>query len=179
MKKIDIAENTGIYASKWSISDFYEQAENALRSALDSGEDFETEWFGCKKEINYGQIVREDGKITVSVCCHMDDLWEQDDLIYDALWEVTKAENELSEEIIDSIRDAAIDERIDDSSTWTEVLLSSASFDDVVKALDKCQANADAENTGMYKRLCEIVYAHVDYMKEQGISFVSSEEDEM
>lgn len=179
MKKIDIAENTGIYASKWCISDFYEEAENALRSALESGEDFETDWFGCKKEINYGQIAREDGKITVSVCCHMDDLWEADDLIYDALWEVTKAENELPEEIIDSIRDAAIDDCVDDSSTWTEVLPSSASFDDVVKALDKCEANADAENTGMYKCLCEIVHAHVEYMKEQGISFASPEEDEM
>ena len=178
MKKIDIAENTGIYASKWCISDFYEEAENALRSALESGEDFETDWFGCKKEINYGQITREDGKITVSVCCYMDDLWESEDLIYDALWETVKSEDELPEEIIDSIRDSAIDERVDDSSTWTEVLPSSASFDDVVKALDKCEANADAENTGMYKRLCEIVYDHVEYMKEQDISFTSPEEDE-
>ncbi len=107
----------------------------------------------------------------------MDDLWDSEDLIYDALWEVTKAENELPEEIIDSIRDAAIDERIDDSSTWTEVLPSSASFDNVVKSLGKCEANADAENTGMYKRLCEIVYAHIEYMKELGISFASPEEE--
>lgn len=179
MKEIDIAEKTGCYASKWSISDFYEEAEKSLRSALESGEDFDTGWFGCKKEINYAKIVREDGKITVSVCCHMDDFWESEDLIYDALWEVTKAENELPEEIIDSIRDAAIDDRVDDSSTWTEVLPSSASFDDVVKALDKCEANADAGNTGMYKRLCDIVWDHVEYMKEQGISFASPEEDEM
>lgn len=179
MKEIDIAENTGEYASKWGISDFYEEAEQSLRDALASGEDFDTGWFGCKKEINYGQIVREDGKITVSVCCHMDDLWESEDLIYDALWEVTKAENELPEEIIGSIRDAAMGDNVDDSSTWAEVLPSSASFDDVVKALDKCEANADAENTGMYKRLCEIVYDHVEYMKEQGISLASPEEDEM
>ena len=179
MKRIDIAENTGEYASKWSISDFYEEVEKSLRDALESGEDFETDWFGCKKEINYGQIVREDGKITVSVSCHMDDLWDSEDLIYDALWEVTKAENELPDEIIDSIRDAALGDNVDDSSTWTEVLPSSASFDDVVEALDKCEANADAENTGMYKMLCEIVYAHIEYMKEQGISFASPEEDEM
>lgn len=179
MKKIDIAENTGEYASKWSISDFYEEAEQSLRDALESGEDFETDWFGCKKEINYAQIIREDGNITVSVTCNMDDLWDEDDLIYDALWEMTKSEDELPEEIIDSIRDAAIDERIDDHSTVSATLPSSASFDDVVKALDKCEANADAENTGRYKRLCEIVYDHVEYMKEQGISFASPEEDEM
>ena len=176
---IDIAENTGLYASKWSISDFYDDAEKRLRDALMSGEDFETSWFGCKKEINYAQITREEGVVTVSVCCHMDDLWESDDLIYDALWEVTKAENELPEEIIDSIRDAALDEQIEDSSTWTEKLSSSATFEDVVKALDKCEANADRENTGMYKRLCQIVLDHVEYMKEQGIRFVSAEEDEL
>lgn len=177
MKKIDITENTGMYASKWSISDFYEEAEKSLREVLASGEDFDTGWFGCKKEINYAQIVREDGKITVSVCCHMDDLWESEDLIYDALWEMTKAENELPEEIIDSIRDAAIDERVDDSSTWTEVLPSSASFDDVVKALDKCEANADRDNAGKYKMLCEIVLAHVRYMEEElGMHFTSASE---
>ena len=177
MKKIDIEENTGCYASKWGISDFYDEAEKSLKAALDSGEDFDTGWFGCKKEIHYGQIVREDGNVTVSVCCHMDDLWESEELIYDALWEVTKVENELPEDIIDSIRDAAIDDCVDDSSTWTEVLPSSVSFDDVVKALDKCEVNADAENTGMYKRLCEIVYYHVEYMKEQGISFASPEDE--
>lgn len=179
MKTIDIAENTGIYASKWGISDFYEEAEKSLRDVLNSGEDFRTDWFGCKKEIHYAQITREAGIITVSVSCHMDDLWDGDDLIYDALWEVTKSENELPEEIIDSIRDAAMDDNVEDSSTWTEVLPPSASFDDVVKALDKCEANAGAENTGMYKRLCEIVYDHVEYMKEQGISFTSPEEDEI
>lgn len=165
MKTIDIAENTGIYASKWGISDFYEEAEKSLRDVLNSGEDFETDWFGCKKEIHYAQITREAGKITVSVSCHMDDLWDGDDLIYDALWEVTKSENELPEEIVDSIRDAAIDEQIDDRYTESVLLPASASFEDVVKALDSCEALANRNNTGMYKRLCEIVREHVEYIK--------------
>ena len=44
---------------------------------------------------------------------------------------------------------------------------------------DKCEANAYAENTTMYKKLCEIVYAHVEYMKELGISFASANDEEM
>lgn len=179
MKTIDIAEHTGWYASKWGISDFYEEAEKSLREALSSGEDFETDWFGCKKEIHYAKISREAGVITLSVSCHMDDLWEQDDLIYDALWEMTKIEKCLPEEIIDSIRDAACDERIDDSTTRSATLPGSASFEDIVAALDKLEGNADADNTGMYKRLCEIVYAHVEYMKEAGINFIDDEKEEL
>jgi len=87
MKEIDIAENTGEYASKWGISDFYEEAEQSLRDALASGEDFDTGWFGCKKEINCAQIVREGGEITVCVSAHMDDLWDSEDLIYDTMKE--------------------------------------------------------------------------------------------
>lgn len=162
MKKIDIAENTGEYASKWGISDFYEEAEQSLRDALASGEDFDTGWFGCKKEINYGQIVREDGEITVSVCCHMDDLWEAEDLIYDTM----KEEVELPEDIIDSIRDAAIDCGIDDKTELTMVLSAEASYDDIVEALDSQEKEAMEANHSMFLRLTDIVDAHIRYMKE-------------
>lgn len=175
MKEIDITRNTGLYASKWSISDFYEEAEKDLREVLASGEDFDTGWFGCKKEINYAQIVRCEGEITVSVTCHMDDLWDEQDLIYDALWETTKVEKELPQEIIDSIRDAACDEQLDDHSTATTTLPWNASFEDLVAALDKLEAEADADNSVMYKALCDLVLAHVEYMKENGIQFVDDE----
>ena len=177
MKEKKKKKNAGLYASKWGISDFYEEAEKDLREALASGEDFDTGWFGCKKEINYARIVRENEKITVSVTCNMDDLWEQDDLIYDALWEVAKIEKELPEMIIDSIRDIACDEQIEDNCTESISLPASATFDDVVGALDSCEAIAGGNNTGMYKRLCEIVYEHVEYMKENGIGFVDDAEE--
>lgn len=177
MKKIDIAENSGMYASKWGISDFYEEAEKILRDVLESGEDFETDWFGCKKEINYAKIAREDGEITVTVTCNMDDLWEQEDLIYDALWETTKIEKELPEEIIESIREAACDEQVDDNATESITLPTDASYDDIVSALDKCEGLADSELTGMYKRLCEIVWDHVEYMEEVGINFADELEE--
>lgn len=178
MKHIDITEHTGYYASKWGISDFYEEVEADLREALASGEDFDTGWFGCKKEISYAQIIREEGEITISVTCGMDDLWEEEDLIYDALWEMTEIEKELPEEIIDSIREAACDEQIDDHTTLTETLPGSASYEDVVALLDKLEGEASNSNHEMYKELCEIVKGHVEYMKENGISFVGDEENE-
>lgn len=178
MKKIDITEKTGWYASKWGVSDFYEEAEKALREALASGEDFDTGWFDCKKEINSGRIVREDGEITVSVTCSIDDLWESDDLIYDALWEVASIEQLLPEEIIDSIRDAACDDGIDDHTTMDETLPGSASYEDIVAVLGRLEGAAGDHNHEMYKELCEIVKAHLEYMAENGIKFPLDEDEE-
>ena len=178
MKKIDITENTGWYASKWGISDFYDEAEKSLRAAIDSGEDFDTGWFGCKKEINYAKIVREEGEITVSVTCHMDDLWESDDLIFDALWRIEKITDGLPMEIIDSIRNAACDEQLDDHTTLSETLPGNASYEDIIAALNRLEGNADMDNTEMYDQLCEIVRSHVEYMRENGIDFTDGSEDD-
>lgn len=164
MKEIDIAEKTGFYASKWGISDFYEEAEQSLRDALASGEDFDTGWFGCKKEINYAQIIREGGNTTVSVCCHMDDLWDEEDLIYDTM----KEEVELPDSIINSIRDAAIDDGIDDNTELSMTLSEEASFDDIVEALDTLEKEAMEANHSMFLRLTDIVEAHIQYVKGAG-----------
>ena len=165
MKEITI--NTGLYAAHWGLTDLYEESAAALKAALDSGEDFETEWFGAKKEINYAQVSREDGKITVRVSSHCDDLWDSDDLIYDALWHVSKIEEELPEEIIDSIRDAAIDDGIDDSCTIEKDLPADATFDDVVKTMGQLEDETMQDNHESFERLCDIVKAHVQYMNTE------------
>lgn len=166
MKTIDIAERTGEYASKWGLTDFYPEAEEKLQEVLASGEDFDTGWFGCKKEIRYARIVREEGEIEISVAAHMDDLWEEDDLIYDALWEVSKIEDELPEEIIDSIREAAIYD-IDDHTELSITLPATSTFDEIVEAMGKLEDEAEENNHRMYLELCEIVKAHVDYMNTE------------
>ena len=166
MKTIDIAEHTGEYASKWSLTDFYPEAEAELKKALESGEDFETDWFGCKKEIRYAKITGDQEEITIEVSAHMDDLWEEDDLIYDALWEVSKIEDELPEEIIDSIRDAAIYD-IDDHTNLDATLPRSATWGEIIKAIENLEYEAEANNHRMYLELCDIVKAHVDYMNTE------------
>ena len=98
MKEVDIS--SGEYASHYSLTDLYPQSEAKLREALASGEDFDTDWFGCKKEIRYARYIREGNSITVKVSAQMDDLWESDDLVYDALWEACQTEEELPEDFI-------------------------------------------------------------------------------
>jgi hypothetical protein len=163
MNNIDI--EYGMYASKWGLSDFYEESKAKLVDALNSGEDFDTGWWGCKKEIRYARIVREDGKITVEVSAHMDDLWEQTDLIYDALWEERHTEEELPDEIIDSIRDEAMELRIDDSSSAKGTIPADALLCNVVSLINKLEVEAESKNTDMYTRLRGIVAEHYDYWK--------------
>lgn len=161
MKHIDICR--GYYASKWSLTDFYPESEQLIMEVLASGDDFDTGWFGCKKEIHYARYCRENGKITIEVSANMDDLYESDDLICDALWTLYRSEDGLPYEIIDSIRDVAIDCGIDDHTTIEVTLPGTASFADVVEATDKAETEAENHNTEAYNRLCEIVRDHVEY----------------
>ena len=163
MKDIDICY--GFYAAKWSLTDFYDESEQKLKDALASGEDFDTGWWGCSKEIRYARIVRDEDGITVEVSCHMDDLFDGNDLIYDALWEECHTEEELPDEIIDSIRDAAIDEGIDDNTRMSAHLLYYASFDQIKETIHRLENRAEIENEANYKRLRGIVADHVAYMK--------------
>lgn len=165
MKEIDITY--GEYAAKWGLTDLYPESEDKLRQALLSGEDFDTGWWGCKKEIRYCRITQEIGMITVEVSAHMDDLWESEDLIYDALWETTRKEYELPEEIIGSIRDDAIDDGVDDH--WEEYadLQAPASYESVLSTIGKLEDLAETRLHEMYETLCQIVKAHVDYMNQK------------
>jgi hypothetical protein len=163
MKDIDIC--TGMYASQWCLTDFYEKSEQKLREAIASGEEFDTGWWGCKKEIHYARIMRDDEDVTVEVSCHMDDLFDGNDLIYDALWEECGTEEELPDDIIDSIRIDAIESGIEDESNESETLPRDASFEDIVKCIDRLEDEAENTNTDMYKTLCNIVKGYVEQMK--------------
>ena len=156
MKLVEIGH--GEYASQWGLTDFYEESEEKLKDVLKSGEDFDTGWFGCKKEIRYARYVREGDEFTIEVSAHMDDLWEGDDLIYDALWEVNKSEEELSDEIIDSIRELAFEGGVEDVSYGDAVILSEeATFERIVEVTDDLEKYVENNNQEMFNRLCEIV----------------------
>lgn len=163
MKNIDIEH--GAYASKWGLADWYEESEEILRGAMASGEDFDTGYFGCKKEIRYARIVRENGEYTITVSSHSDDLWDSDDLIYDALWVVSESEEELPDDIIDSIRDAALDCGIDDNVEDSESLPDTATFEEISELIGKLEDTTEAEVRDGFRRLCDIVKDHVEFMK--------------
>lgn len=164
MKHIEISD--GYYASCWGLTDFYPKAEENLKSAIEQTDDFSTEWFGCKKEIRCAKYQRYGNAFIINVTAHMDDLWDGDDLIYDALWDVTKSEEELPQEIIDSIRFAIADEAwIDDSTTISETIPSSeATFERVVEITEQLESEAEENNAKMFSEICSIVKAHVGYM---------------
>ena len=167
MKTVDISY--GDYASKHGLTDFYGESEAKLKQALESNEDFDTGWFGCRKEINYARYTRENGVFTIEVSCHMDDLYEQPDLIYDALWESCKVEIELPDDIIDSIIDACVCYEIEDSITLMAELSGNATFDEIVEKTDELEREAEETNNSMFVRLCEIVKDHYIYMKENNL----------
>jgi hypothetical protein len=63
----ELEELFGIpYAAKWGVSDFYDEPREGLLIALGSGSDFDTGWYGVKKEIQQGRVVRSDETIFVS-----------------------------------------------------------------------------------------------------------------
>ena len=167
MKTIDISY--GEYASKWGLTDFYPESEAKLKEALASGEDFTTGWFGCKKEIRYATYTRDAEVMTVKVSCVMDDLWESNDLIWDAWYETyhEDPEDELTREIIDSIRDAAIDAGLSDETELTTTLPGDASFEAVVKATRDLEYQAEANNESMFSELIDCVKAHWEYLHEE------------
>ena len=167
MKQIDITY--GSYASKWGLTDFYEESKSKLTEALDSGEDFDTGWFGCKKEIRYARIKRENGIITVEVDCDMDDIYEQGDLIYDALWDSCKVEIELPEEIMESIQYSAYDYDLTPRTELMEELSADATFDEIVEKIEELENEAEKNNHSMFVRLCAIVKDHYIYMQENNM----------
>lgn len=154
MKKVNIAD--GEYASKWGLTDFYEDSEARLRDLIASGDEFETEWFGCKKEIRYARYKRYDDNFVIEVECHMDDLWESDDLIYDALWSGMHAEEEMPDVIIDGIRDWASDCGIEDCASGS-LVLTNPTYEEVVKATEQLEDECEKANDEAFDRLTECV----------------------
>jgi len=144
-------------ASKWGLANLYPWAEAALREALASGGDFDSGWGSCRKESRSVRFRRKNGKITVDVTAHMDDIWEEPDLIFDALWEIGRGDVELPDDVIDTIRELAAENGIDDSTTVTVTLPGDASFDDVMRVTGEAEDEAEANNRRMFDSLCWIV----------------------
>lgn len=162
MKVVNISK--GEYASKWGIADFCSVSEAKLRGALGSGEDFDTGWFSCMKEIRSGRIIKTAEGISVSVSSHMDDLYEENSLIYDALWEVDRSCWELPDAIIDSILDAAVESELNNATTCEETLPVTATYQEICDTLRKLETTAESELRTMFEALCAIVKANLEYM---------------
>lgn len=154
MKHIDL--DGASYASKWGITDFYEDVEALLREVVESGEDFDTGWFGCKKEIRYAMYTKNRYGFFITVSAHMDDLYEGADLIYDALYEEFDVIG-VTDDLIDEIRELALEDGIDDVSYIDVRLPRDASYDDIIRATQEAEDEAEMKNKDKFDRLCKIV----------------------
>lgn len=150
-------EFSGEYVSKWWLTDFYPEYEEILRNAIESGEDFDTGWVGCKKEIRYMRLSRENGKLSIEVSEHTDDMWDEDDLIYDAVWKVTGSEDEIPEDKLDAIRDVAIYSDVDDHADVSAEYSNPLTFDEVVEIIDEMESDVSDATSRMFEELCDIV----------------------
>lgn len=163
MKRLFKEEGWNI--AKWGLTDFYEAPEKELRDAIESGEDFTTGWYECKEEIRGAEITRVNGQIHITVSASMDELYDGDALIYDALWETFHNEEELPSEIIESIRDAAIDEGLDDHHEACASLPGDSTWEEIMAEVERLETETEALNNSDYKTLCQIVKAHTTYME--------------
>ena len=152
---IDVELTSGTYAAHWGLTDLYPEAEKKLREAVDSGEEFFVE-YGCKKEIRYAKIVREDDT-KVTVFAHMDDLYEDGDLIMDALWSRCKSEDGFDEDVTDDICEEAYEEDINDVACVWSNLPRNASYDEIMTEIGLLENKAERELEVMFDKLCDIV----------------------
>ena len=166
----EIKLNGGAYQSQWGLTDFYPQAEETLRKAIESGEDFTTDW-ACKKEIRYARIARKpdwqgERKLELAVTACMDDLWDGDGLIYDAPWETREVEEGLPEGLIALIKFTAQEESLEDNHTAYKTLPADSDFDTVCQWIRYLEEEAEEENKQHFDWLCSVVRDHYDWWKE-------------
>ena len=113
----------------WGFSELYANAEAKLRELLASGKDFDTGFGGSKKEIMSARFYARGDTIKVTVVQEMDDL---PDLVYDAVPDGIDAEEELLDEIADSLEPPFYS--ISTSAKESKELPRSSSYEDVLNA---------------------------------------------
>lgn len=164
-------EDAGEYAGQWGITDLYEDQEKALVAVLASGAPFDTEWYGAKKEIEYGRIsrARRNGPILVQARdCSMDEALELADT---AVWRASGgnkvcgsgrqhlANLGLSDQDIETVLEdlAEASEIGDDWSTERgSVLHWKSGLARIKKKLDEMMSECNAESTQVYEGFVEL-----------------------
>lgn len=166
MNRISISLNCAGYASKWTLTDFYLPCEAKLREALTSGYDFDTTW-ECRKEDRSCWLLRTNDAVRVHIESRMDDLYDCDDLIYDALFARLHLEEELPEETIEAIKDHCYDLDLLDSSMASAILPREATFEEIINAISSCETEAEEINSITFKTVCDIVEQHYKELRGQ------------
>ena len=163
---------TGDYASKWGVSDLYEEAETLLKTLINSDEDFETDWWGVHKEIVYYRYSGKGNKLCIQVWNQMDSLWDEaPDLLFDAFYSLQSEGKipesmEMDDDDTDEILNRLYMSDVDDKAISQTILDRSAPFEDIMNAADASWDEA--------KRICDEYY---EYVKNEVLDYYENKEN--
>ncbi len=158
VKKIPVYSLTsGIDACKWGVSDLYEDAEKNLRELLTYSGEFRTELCSCKKELYSFRLWFTDEYINVQVNQWMDELYEQYELIDDALWDLGKQDVELSDEEIEYIRDLCYDADVKDEVSNSEYIKRDSTYEEIMETLERLSDETDKWLSDYYETVKNII----------------------
>lgn len=149
--------NDGMDCSKWGLTDLYENCEADLRELLESGMDFQTTSCDCRKEPLTTSYARYEGELHVSATEFLDDLWEQDDLICDALYAIGKEDIELSDEDIEYIRDICAELDLEDYASVTISLPTDTTYEQLMDAVEKLENELHKEAEKIFDQVKSVV----------------------
>lgn len=91
------------YGSKWGVSDWCKDFEDAVRTAIELNKPFDTDWVCCQKGVEAFRVrMDDDGDINSTVWESIDDV---EDLVESAIWEVFENDEEIPDEDIKEITD--------------------------------------------------------------------------
>lgn len=146
----------GCYGSHCGITDLYSNCEKNLKTLLDSGEEFRAEW-GSKKELLSACVMRANDKLIISVRNWIDDLWESDDLIYDAYYDACGKEDDIPEEWLEEIRNCAFEVGCNDFSEASWSGDSTKSYEEIMDIISNLADKASTQCEEYYKMLNGVV----------------------
>ena len=120
---------------------------------------------GCAKEAYSAYLRRINGKMLARVEVSIDDLWEQTDLIDDAMYDIGHGDEELTEEDLNYIRSIADQCGVDDNSMACEVM-EDPTYDQVLLKLEELQHIAIEICDDYFETLKTIVQDCISTRKE-------------
>ncbi len=137
------------YASKWGVTDFYDDAKEQLEKLLASGEDFGATGCVNKEPISF-TIIARGNKILCTVHKEMDEGYN---LIYDAVPDGYELSEEQAEEVY---RDMEMSNVVSYSDNYEE-LPRNATFEQICETLGDLDCAADASLMSSFQIVEDLV----------------------
>jgi hypothetical protein len=154
-----------LYA-KWSITDFDEESESALRKALSGVGDFHAT-VDCRKEL-FGAVITRTGKeIEIVVSQYMDEDW---DLINDALWDVASDKADQPDEFYEKIMghldaDMEFSTETEDSESFEDPV----TYDKLIEVMEELAASTSETLENNYNTVKALVKHALGIEKIDGL----------